>query len=140
MPPFLTIQRQRSIKFRVLGTEDFYAPLGLKCQKGHHLPALDVYKNQSPRRLGGAALVKTSTGNNFPRKYQRIPRHYCQYWCYMLAMPLPFSAVLIIFKSSIFLTVGGLLLTAKCFVCNGVWELLCLQLELFCLQLELFSV
>ena len=29
----------------------------------------------------GAAPVKTSTGNNFPRKYQRIPRNYYQYWC-----------------------------------------------------------
>ena len=32
-------------------------------------------------RAGGAAPVKTSTGNNFPRKYQRIPRNYYQYWC-----------------------------------------------------------
>ena len=29
----------------------------------------------------GAVPVKTSTGNNFPRKYQRIPRNYYQYWC-----------------------------------------------------------
>ena len=33
------------------------------------------------RRAGGAAPVKTSTGNNFPREYQRIPRNYYQYWC-----------------------------------------------------------
>ena len=32
-------------------------------------------------RAGGAAPVKTSTGNIFPRKYQRIPRNYYQYWC-----------------------------------------------------------
>ena len=32
-------------------------------------------------RDGGAAQVKTSTGNNFPRKYQRMPRNYYQYWC-----------------------------------------------------------
>ena len=29
----------------------------------------------------GAAPAKTSTGNNFPRKYQRIPRNYYRYWC-----------------------------------------------------------
>ena len=28
-----------------------------------------------------AAPVKTSTGNHFPRKYQRIPRNDYQYWC-----------------------------------------------------------
>ena len=32
-------------------------------------------------RAGGAVPVKTSTGNHFPRKYQRIPRNYYQYWC-----------------------------------------------------------
>ena len=32
-------------------------------------------------RVGGAVPVKTSTGNNFPRKYQRFARNYCQYWC-----------------------------------------------------------
>ena len=35
-------------------------------------------------RVGGAVLVKTSTGNNFPRKYQRLPRNYYQYWCWIL--------------------------------------------------------
>ena len=29
---------------------------------------------------GGAAPVKTSAGNNFPRKYQRIASNYYQYW------------------------------------------------------------
>ena len=24
---------------------------------------------------------KTNTGNNFPRKYQRITRNYYRYWC-----------------------------------------------------------
>ena len=46
--PFLTIQRQRGVKFRVLKPQDFYTPLPLNFQKGQHLPALVVYKNQSP--------------------------------------------------------------------------------------------
>ena len=46
--PFLTIQRQRYIKFRVLRTQDVYTPLALNCQKGQHLSALEVYKDQSP--------------------------------------------------------------------------------------------
>ena len=41
---------------------------------------------------GGAAPVKTGTGNNFPRKYQRIPRNCYQYLCWNLATFLPFSA------------------------------------------------
>ena len=45
---FLTIQRQRCIKFRALRAQDFYTPLPLNCPKGQHLPALVVYKNQSP--------------------------------------------------------------------------------------------
>ena len=44
----LTIQRQRCINFRVLRAQDFYTPLVLNCQKGQHLPALEVYENQSP--------------------------------------------------------------------------------------------
>ena len=32
--PFLTIQRQQCIKFRVLRAQDLYTPLSLKCQKG----------------------------------------------------------------------------------------------------------
>ena len=32
--PFLTIQRQRCIKLRVLRAQDFYTPLPLNCQKG----------------------------------------------------------------------------------------------------------
>ena len=42
-------------------------------------------------RVRGAVPVKTSTGNNVPRKCQRIPRNYCQYWCWILATFLPFS-------------------------------------------------
>ena len=45
----VTIQRQRCIKLRVLREQDFlYTPLVLNCQKGQDLPALEVYKNQSP--------------------------------------------------------------------------------------------
>ena len=29
----------------------------------------------------GAAPVRISTGNNFPRKYPRNPLNYYQYWC-----------------------------------------------------------
>ena len=35
--------------------------------------------------------VKTSTGNDFPRKYPRSPRNYYQYWCQILATFLPFG-------------------------------------------------
>ena len=31
--------------------------------------------------LRGRSAGKTSTGDNFPGKSQRIPRHYYQYWC-----------------------------------------------------------
>ena len=34
--PFLAIQRQRCIKFRVLRAQDFYTPLALNLQKGQH--------------------------------------------------------------------------------------------------------
>ena len=46
--PFCRFQRQRCIKSRVLRAQDFYTPLALKTAKGQHLPALVVYKNQSP--------------------------------------------------------------------------------------------
>ena len=49
--PFLTIQRQRCVKFRVLRGGNFHTPLPLNCQKGQHLPAPEVYKNQSPNSL-----------------------------------------------------------------------------------------
>ena len=47
--PLLTIQSQRSIRYRVLGSHHFYTPLPLNCQKGQHFPALVVYKNPSPK-------------------------------------------------------------------------------------------
>ena len=46
--PFCRFQRQRCIKIRVLRAQDFYTPLALKTAKGQHLPALEVYKSQSP--------------------------------------------------------------------------------------------
>ena len=46
--PFCLFQRQRCIKIRVLRAQDFYTPLALKTAKGQHLPALEVYKNESP--------------------------------------------------------------------------------------------
>ena len=45
---FLTIQRQRCIKILHPKDPQFYTPLALNCQKGQHLPAPEVYKNQSP--------------------------------------------------------------------------------------------
>ena len=46
--PFGRFQRQRCIKVRVLRAQGFYTPLALKTEEGQHLPALEVYKNQSP--------------------------------------------------------------------------------------------
>ena len=46
--PFCRFQHQRCIKFMCPKDPDFYTPLALKTAKGQHLPALEVYKNQSP--------------------------------------------------------------------------------------------
>ena len=46
--PFCRFQRQRCIKILCPGDPDFYTPLVLKTAKGQHLPALVVYKSQSP--------------------------------------------------------------------------------------------
>ena len=56
--PFLTTQRQRYIKFRVLSAQDVYIPLALNCRKGQHLPALEVYKNQSPKKAHARGVYK----------------------------------------------------------------------------------
>ena len=75
--PFFTIQRQQCIKFRVLRARDFYAPLALNCQKGQHLPALEVYKNQSPKSAPpNRSRIASPKG---PEKYldaarQKLPR------------------------------------------------------------------
>ena len=45
----------------------------------------------------GAAPVKTSTGNDFPREYQRTPRKYYQHWCEIFVKYLPFRTVLVNF-------------------------------------------
>ena len=66
--PFLTIQRQRCIKFRVLRAQDFYTPLALNCEKGQHLPALEVYKNQSPS-FGERTLVPDFV----PGEHAKVP-------------------------------------------------------------------
>ena len=46
--PFCGLQRQRCIKILCPKDPDFYTPLALKTAKGQHLPALEVYKKQSP--------------------------------------------------------------------------------------------
>ena len=47
--PSCRCHRQRRVKILCPKDPDFYAPLALKTAKGQHLPALEVYKNQSPR-------------------------------------------------------------------------------------------
>ena len=49
--PFCRFQRQRCIKILCPKDPDFYTPLVLKTSKGQHLPALVVYKNQSPIKI-----------------------------------------------------------------------------------------
>ena len=49
MLPFCCFQRQRCIEILCPKDPDFYTPLVLKTAKGQHLPALEVYKNQSFR-------------------------------------------------------------------------------------------
>ena len=51
-----------SIKFRVLRAQDFYTPLALNCQKEQHLPALEVYKNQSPTKGRVQKGLESETG------------------------------------------------------------------------------
>ena len=46
--PFCRLQRQQCIKILCPKDPDFYTPLALKTATGQHLPALVVYKNQSP--------------------------------------------------------------------------------------------
>ena len=48
----LAIQRQRCTKILCPKHPEFYTPLALKCHKGQHLPALDVYTNRSPTHHG----------------------------------------------------------------------------------------
>ena len=58
--PFCCFQCQWCIKIRVLRAQDFYTLLALKTAKGQHLPALVVYKNQSPRYDGTTSWLKYS--------------------------------------------------------------------------------
>ena len=55
--PFCRLQRQRCIKVRCPKDPDFYTPLALKRAKGQRLPALEVYKNQSPNKSKRFALL-----------------------------------------------------------------------------------
>ena len=61
--PFCRFERQRCIKIRVLRAQDFYTPLALKTAKRQHLPALEVYKNQSPifSQLNGIVRIEFAT-------------------------------------------------------------------------------
>ena len=60
--PFLTIQHQRCIKILCPKDPEFYTPLALNCQEGQHLPALEVYKNQSPMFGDSLDLLHGSFG------------------------------------------------------------------------------
>ena len=48
MLPFFDNSAPAVYKIQGPWAQDFYTPLALNCQKGQHLPALEVYKNQSP--------------------------------------------------------------------------------------------
>ena len=56
--PFCRFQRQRCKKILCPKDSDFHTPLALKAAKGQHLPALVVYKNQSPRRVQKSVPTK----------------------------------------------------------------------------------
>ena len=58
--PFCCFQRQRCIKILCPKDPDFYTPLVLKMAKGQHLPALVVYKNQSPKISNKGAEANAS--------------------------------------------------------------------------------
>ena len=84
VPPFFIIQRQWCIKFRVLGAQDFYTPLALNCQKGQHLPALEVYKNLSPipssqKSAKECKRAQKSTEEHFRVKLQTTTRRTLPY-------------------------------------------------------------
>ena len=63
--PICHFQRQRCIKILCPKDPDFYAPLALKTAKGQHLPALVVYKNQSPRK--GPPVAMGGMGGDPPK-------------------------------------------------------------------------
>ena len=94
--PFCRFQRQRCIKIRVLRAQDFYTPLALKTAKGQHLPALVVYKNQSPRNT-----QKTAEKQSKQLVFQAVRlffRLFCR--CFPVTHPAPFSAVFRLFLMS----------------------------------------
>ena len=59
--PFWAIQRQWCIKILCPKDPEFYTPLALNSQKGQHLPALKVYKNQSPNNRSSSNSSSSST-------------------------------------------------------------------------------
>ena len=71
--PFLTFQRQRCIKILCPKDPEIFTLLALNCQKGQHLPTLEVYKNQSPKNLVSfqgfpGKFPEKSPQNNLNRK------------------------------------------------------------------------
>ena len=71
---FCRFQRQRCIKILCPKDPDFYTPLGLQTAKGQHIPALVVYKNQSPIlapvSTGEAKRVTTTTSAFISRSFR----------------------------------------------------------------------
>ena len=65
--PFCRFQRQRCIKILCPKDPDFYTPLALKMAKGQRLPALEVYKNQSPKFSGSTAALASAVTNKMLR-------------------------------------------------------------------------
>ena len=68
-------------KIRVLRAQDFYTPLALKTAKGQHLPALEVYKNQSPKRVSENALLHSDT---IKARKKKVNAALAMPACYML--------------------------------------------------------
>ena len=56
--PFLAFQRQWCTKILCPKDPEFYTPLELNCQEERQLPALEVYKNQSPTIFGNFVQQK----------------------------------------------------------------------------------
>ena len=72
--PFLTMRRQRCIKILCPKDPEFYTPLALNCQKGKHLPALEVYRNQSP--IGSPRLCYFRQRRGPEALFRHNPQHH----------------------------------------------------------------
>ena len=57
----------------------FYTPLALNCQKGQHLPALEVYKNKSLSKTS-RGFKKLSGFSDPSRSQERSPTNTCFAW------------------------------------------------------------